>query len=245
MFQIFFFMSIIITIHKQEKEVHMQARRAARELALILFSQFDKKIIQYNQAEFEDIILKSVRTLTNNAIDELKVSVGAINAMKEYVDTYEAESPENLSRPMNANNIPVSLPMTSDLSGRLEELLNISEKVVLALEIAEMTALEHTGEVKSYVVQIANTYKDNSQEIDALIQKFAHGWDLDRLVKIDKDILRISIAELLFIEGVPIKVVVDEALELAKKYSTDDSSSFINGILGKVIEEKKSRDEDK
>lgn len=245
MFQIFFFMSIIITIHKQEKEVHMQARRAARELALILFSQFDKKIIQYNQAEFEDIILKSVRTLTNNAIDELKVSVGAINAMKEYVDTYEAESPENLSRPMNANNIPVSLPMTSDLSGRLEELLNISEKVVLALEIAEMTALEHTGEVKSYVVQIANTYKDNAQEIDALIQKFAHGWDLDRLVKIDKDILRISIAELLFIEGVPIKVVVDEALELAKKYSTDDSSSFINGILGKVIEEKKSRDEDK
>ena len=59
----------------------MQARRAARELALILFSQFDKKITQYNQTEFEDIILKSVRTLTNNAIDELKVSVGAINAM--------------------------------------------------------------------------------------------------------------------------------------------------------------------
>ena len=48
----------------------MQARRAARELALILFSQFDKKITQYNQAEFEDIILKSVRTLTNNAIDD-------------------------------------------------------------------------------------------------------------------------------------------------------------------------------
>lgn len=222
----------------------MQARRAARELALILFSQFDKKIIQYNQAEFEDIILKSVRTLTNNAIDELKVSVGAINAMKEYVDTYEAESPENLKRPMHANNIPVALPMTSDLSGRLEELLNISEKVVLALEIAEMTALEHTGEVKNYVVQIANTYKDNSKEIDSLIQKHAHGWDLDRLVKIDKDILRIAISELLFIKSAPVKVVVDEALELAKKYSTDDSSSFVNGILGKIIDEKKSRDEE-
>ena len=220
----------------------MQARRAARELALILFSQFDKKITQYNQTEFEDIILKSVRTLTNNAIDELKVSVGAINAMKEYVDTYEAESPENLKRPMHANNVPVPLPMTSDLSGRLlEELLNISEKVVLALEIAEMTALEHTGDVKSYVVQIATAYKEHAQEIDSLIQKYAHCWYLDRLVKIDKDILRIAIAELLFIEGVPVKVVVDEALELAKKYSTDDSSSFINGILGKVIDEKKDQ----
>lgn len=223
----------------------MQARRAARELALILFSQFDKKFAKYTQTEFEDIILKSVRTLTNNAIDELKVSVGAINAMKEYVDTYEAESPENLRRPLQANNVPVALPMTSDLSGRLEELLNISEKVVLALEIAEMTALEHTGDVKNYVVKIASTYKDNAQEVDALIQKFAHGWDIDRLVKIDKDILRIAITELLFIEGVPVKVVVDEALELAKKYSTDDSSSFINGILGKVVDEKKARDKEK
>lgn len=217
----------------------MQARRAARELTLILFSQFDKKFATYNQAEFEDIILKSVRTLTNNAIDELKVCVGSINAMKEYVDTYEAESETNLSRPMHAQNVPVPLPMTSDLSGRLEELLNISEKVVLALEIAEMTALEQTGDVKNYVLQIAASFKEHAAEVDSLIQKYAKGWDIDRLVKIDKDILRIAITELLFIEGVPSKVVVDEALELAKKYSTDDSASFINGILGKVIDENK------
>ena len=217
----------------------MQARRAARELALILFSQFDKKITQYNQAEFEDIILKSVRTLTNNALDELKVSVGAINAMKEYVDTYEAESPVNLSRPLQSNNIPVALPMTSDLSGRLDELLNICEKTVLALEIAEMTALEYKKKKKNYVIEIANTFKEHSAEVDGLISKFARGWDIDRLVKIDKDILRIAICELMYIESAPVKVVVDEALELAKKYSTDDSSSFINGILGKVIDEKK------
>lgn len=220
----------------------MQARRAARELALILFSQFDKKISQYTQTEFEDIILKSVRTLTNNAISDLKTSVGAIYEMKEFVDSYEAESPVNLNRPIQANNLPVALPMTSDLSGRLDELLNIAEKVVLALEIAEMTALEHTGEVKNYVITLANLYKENSQEIDSLIQKFAHGWDIDRLVKIDKDILRIAIAEMLYSEGVPVKVVIDEALELAKKYSTEDSSSFINGILGKVVEEKKARE---
>ena len=223
----------------------MQARRAARELALILFSQFDKKITQYNQAEFEDIILKSVRTLTNNSIEELKVSVGAINAMKEFVDNYEADSPINLERPIQASNVPVALPMTSDLSGRLDELLSISEKIVLALEIAEMTALEHTGEVKNYVLQIANTYKENCEEVDSFIKKFAHGWDIDRLVKIDKDILRISITELLFIAETPIKVVIDEALELAKKYSTDDSSSFINGILGKVVDERKARDKEK
>ena len=223
----------------------MQARRAARELALILFSQFDKKITQYNQTEFEDIILKSVRTLTNSSIDELKLSVGSINAMKEFVENYESDSPVNLQRPLQAKNVPVPLPMTSDLKNKLEELLGICEKVVLALEIAEMTALEHTGEVKNYVLKIANTYKEHGEEIDSFIKKFAKGWDIERLVKIDKDILRIAISELLFIDGVPVKVIIDEALELAKKYSTDDSASFINGILGKVVDEKKARDKEK
>ena len=56
------------------------------------------------------------------------------------------------------------------------------------------------------------------------------------MFKIDKDILRIAITELLFIKDAPVKVVIDEALELAKKYSTDESPSFINGILAKVVE---------
>ena len=94
--------------------------------------------------------------------------------MKEFVDNYEADSPINLQRPLNVNNVPVALPMTSDLSGRLDELLGICEKVVLALEIAEMTALENTGEVKNYVVQLASLYKENSDEIDSFIKKFAH-----------------------------------------------------------------------
>ena len=58
-----------------------------------------------------------------------------------------------------------------------------------------------------------------------------------KIVKIDKDILRIAITELLYVKEAPIKVVVDEAVELAKKYSTEDSSSFVNGILAKVIVE--------
>lgn len=218
----------------------MQARRAARELALILFSQFDKNAAKHTQTEFEDIVLKSVRTLTNNAVEELKVSLGSLYKMKEDIENYEADSETNLKRPLGVSNIPVPLPMTSDMAGRIDEMINIADKIVLALEIAEMTALEHTGEVKNYVFQIANAYKDHSMEIDAMIKKFAHGWDIDRLVKIDKDILRISIAELMYVEDVPMKVVIDEALELAKKYSTDDSSSFINGILGKVAEEVKA-----
>lgn len=70
-----------------------------------------------------------------------------------------------------------------------------------------------------------------------MIKRHAKNWDFQRLIKMDKDILRIAIVELLYMKDAPMKVVVDEALELAKKYSTDDSSAFINGVLAKIIVE--------
>ncbi len=213
----------------------MQARRAARELALILFSQLDKKITDYNTADFEDIVLKSVRILSNNALEELKLTTRSLVEMKDYIDTYEAEDESNLSRPIGAKNMPVPIPMTSEMSKNIENLLEVAEKAILGLEIAEFAVLEENDEVKNYVINIVETFKANCDTVDAEIKKYANGWDFSRLVKMDKDILRIAISELLYIKDAPVKVVVDEALELAKKYSTEDSSSFVNGILAKVI----------
>lgn len=213
----------------------MQARRAARELAFILFSQFDKKITNYSKDDLENIILKSVRILTSNASDELKIAVGALVDMKNRIDDYEAEHEINLNRPLEVANLPVPLPMTSDMSGRIEEMIEIAEKALLALEIAEFTTLESQNDVKNYAIKIAELFQKNHTDVDKYIQQYSKGWDIDRLVKMDKDILRIAIVELLYIKDAPMKVVVDEALELAKKYSTDDSSAFINGVLAKVI----------
>lgn len=212
----------------------MQARRAARELALILFSQMDT-IKNIDKTNFQDIVLKSVRTLTNNSTDELKTAANEILEMKDYINEYEANHPKNLERPIEVSDVPVPLPMTSDMQGRLDDLLNIAEKAMLALEIAEMAALSENASVKEYISKITTEFNAHKDEIDAQIKKFAFGWDINRLVKMDKDILRIAICELLFVQDAPVKVVIDEALELCKKYSTDDSSSFVNGILGKVV----------
>ena len=213
----------------------MQARRAARELAFILFSQFDKKITHYSKSDLEDIILKSVRILTSSATDELKIAVGGLVAMRDQIDNYEADAEVNLNRPIGVANIPVPIPMTSDMTGRINEMIDIAEKSLMALEIAEFTTLDSQSEVKDYAVSIAEYFQKNHEEVDNIIQKYAKNWDLGRLVKMDKDILRIAIVELLYMKDAPMKVIVDEALELAKKYSTDDSASFINGILAKVI----------
>lgn len=213
----------------------MQARRAARELAFILFSQFDKKITNYSREDLQDIILKSVRILTSSATEELKIALGGLVAMRNQIENYEADAEENLKRPIGAANIPVPIPMTSDMTGRINEMIDIAEKSMLALEIAEFTTLDSQHDVKNYAIQIADFFQKNHEEVDEIIQKYAKNWDLGRLVKMDKDILRIAIVELLYIKDAPMKVVVDEALELAKKYSTDDSAAFINGVLAKVI----------
>ena len=215
----------------------MQARRAARELALILFSQFEKEITHYSKRDFEDIMLKSVRILSNSASEELKLTVGSLIDIKEFLDTYEAEHATNLSRPLGAKNKPVQIPMTDEMITKVDTMIDVAEKAILALEIAEFTTLENQSEVKDYASEIAEEYKNHHEAIDAQIQKYSKGWDISRLVKMDKDILRIAITELLYTKGAPVKVVVDEAVELAKKYSTEDSSSFVNGILAKVIVE--------
>ena len=215
----------------------MQARRAARELALILFSQLENEITKYSKKDFEDIMVKSVRILSNSAMEELNLTVGSLIDIKESLSSYEAEHESNLSRPMGAKNKPVQIPMTDEMIGKVDIMLDVAEKAIFALEIAEFTTLENQSEVKNYTIEIAEQFKINNKTIDNEIQKYSNGWDISRLVKIDKDILRIAITELLFTKGAPIKVIVDEAVELAKKYSTDDSSSFVNGILAKVIVE--------
>lgn len=213
----------------------MQARRAARELAFILFSQFDEKTANYTKENMDDIIIKSIRLLISNANDELKTSLGTLIDMKNRVEDYEAEHETNLNRPIGASNIAVPIVMTSDMLSKINSMIDVAEKAILGLEIAEFTVLESQTEVKDFALKIAQTYRDNKENVDDIIKKYSIGWDFDRLVKMDKDILRIAISELLYIKEAPMKVVIDEALELAKKYSTDDSASFINGILAKVI----------
>ena len=216
----------------------MQARRASRELAFILLSQFDKKVEKYSRENLDDMIVKSIRLLLSSASDDLKLSLGVLNDMKNRIDDYEAEHEINLNRPMGASNISVPVVMSSEIAQRITDMIEVAEKAMLGLEIAEFCALDSQQEVKDYALNIIQSYQKYQSDVDSLIKDYSKGWDFDRLVKMDKDTLRIAITELLYIKETPVKVVCDEAVELAKKYSTDDSSSFVNGILAKVITEK-------
>lgn len=77
------------------------------------------------------------------------------------------------------------------------------------------------------------------ETIDGIISKYSKEWDISRFSNVDRNILRMAIYEMLFIESIPEKVSINEAIELSKLYSTEDAYKFINGLLAQVIKEKK------
>lgn len=109
-----------------------------------------------------------------------------------------------------------------------------------AAEVAESRTLiaEANPDVtplNPYTVTVARGVTDHAAHIDDLISAHLQGWTLDRLPAVDRAILRVAVWELLHATDVPEPVAVDEAVELAKHLSTDDSPGFVNGVLGQVM----------
>ena len=90
----------------------------------------------------------------------------------------------------------------------------------------------------AYAREVLQGIEAHQPEIDQLIRERAEGWRLERLHSVDRNILRLAIYELLYREDVPPEVAIDEAIELAKKYGTERSPAFINGILDRIYKEK-------
>ena len=89
--------------------------------------------------------------------------------------------------------------------------------------------------VPEHTVRLVEGVAEHAARIDALIDAHASNWSLDRLPDVDRAILRMAVFELLWADDVPDAVVIDEAVELAKMLSTDDSPAYVNGVLGAII----------
>ena len=92
-------------------------------------------------------------------------------------------------------------------------------------------------DVANFMKELVVSLIDKMEEIDEIIQKYSDHWILDRMTVIDRNILRMGTCELLFNFSTPPKVVINEAIDIAKKYGNEDSPEFINGILDKVYNE--------
>lgn len=94
--------------------------------------------------------------------------------------------------------------------------------------------IDEDDAVKRFAREIVKKTLDNINVIDSAIRKAAEHWSMERMAIIDRNILRSATCELLFRSDIPPSVIINEAIEIAKKYSTEESAPFINGILDKI-----------
>ncbi len=99
--------------------------------------------------------------------------------------------------------------------------------------------LQKQPESFSFAKQLILKVIDFNKELDSLIRQRVEHWEFNRLAIIDKIILRMSICELLYFEDIPPKVTINEAIEIARSFSTDKSDKFVNGVLDSILEDLK------
>ena len=102
----------------------------------------------------------------------------------------------------------------------------VAERLLSETNLSELNS--------EFVRELVNGTIKNKDEIDRNIKKFAPAWPVDQIAIVDRNILRLAIFEILFDNKVPVKVAVNEAVELAKTFGSDNSAKFVNGVLGSV-----------
>jgi N utilization substance protein B len=86
-----------------------------------------------------------------------------------------------------------------------------------------------------FVDQLVQGVRAHIEELDGLLGRFAEHWSLERMAVVDRNVLRCALYELLYLDDIPAKVTINEAIEIAKRYGSQESGAFVNGILDRIV----------
>ena len=134
------------------------------------------------------------------------------------------------ARDISFKYIYASLYGECNLEDTLESIITVTDDDVKNLDKEE----------RKYFDNVVFGIKENKDKIDEIILSKLKNWSIDRIFKIDLAILRLAVYEIMYMDSIPPKVTVNEAVELAKKYGNDSSYNFVNGVLREVIKVKES-----
>ena len=203
----------------------MQARRIARELALLGMSQLPDKPQKLEGQQLNELLLLAVRTLTAEAHDSL--------------ETAAAELKRGSNRLMESETRSVDVQSARSM---VEEAIELTQTTInrlgTALDLPEFIQLTNQEAAQEYALQLLTSVNHHRVEVDTQLEQAMVAWQLKRLARIDRDILRLAMVEILFLE-LPVRIAINEAVELAKRYSGDEGYRFINGVMRRVTDQLK------
>jgi N utilization substance protein B len=212
----------------------MQRRKPqqiARELALLSLSQLPVNPKKLEKLQDEQIVAKlvlgAVRTLTIEVQDTLNNAAGELQRSNDRLLTSQTRASDlNTARTM----LQEAITYTQTAINQLGTAVDFPELIQLA---------NQDKEVRNYAKALVITVDENRSDIDKIIKISLVDWQVTRLAQIDRDILQIAIAEIEFM-GVHPSIAINEAVELAKRYSGDEGHRFINGVLRRVVDQKQT-----
>lgn len=120
----------------------------------------------------------------------------------------------------------------------LDILFECDARDVMPLELLAERVAAGDPPVNEYTVLLVRGVAENIARIDDLLTAYSQGWTLERMPAVDRNVLRIGVFEILYVEDVPDAVAVSEAMNLVRDLSTDESPAFVNGVLGNIVRNK-------
>lgn len=198
----------------------MNARHVAREMALLSLHQL------WNagpDTDLQSLIEQAVRFLMTECQDSLRKAAELFN-----------QGHDRLLESSLRDEVTAAADLLSEAFSHGEKALTLVDQ---AIDWPLMLTLASHDEVRKYALHLIKLVNDHKPAIDALLDKEMTGWTVERLHSMDRDVLRLAIAELMYEGGVPIEVGLDEAVEMAKRFGSEESGGFVNGVLKKVLPE--------
>ena len=199
-----------------------KARETARELALLGISQLPANPELLEAKKLQDVLLAAIRALTTEVQESLEAAASEV----------QRSSDKLLASEIRAADIQSSRAMVREAVELAQTAIN---RLGSAMEFPELIQLANQQDVRTYALQILTKVSANRVQIDELLSEALVDWQIERLARIDRDIMRIAIAEILYLDLAE-QVSVSEAVQLAKRYSGDEGHPFTNGVLRRVVD---------
>lgn len=224
---------IIVGFATGIRSLFMKAQTIARELALLALPQLSKAQKKLAQAQLpelqltlEEMMLKAIVTLREETHEALESATAELQRSNDRL----------LNSQTRASDVNAARVMTQEAVELVQTAIN---RLGQALEMPELINHFNRPDVRSYALQLLVKTTAQTADIDTLLSKSIVDWQLSRLPKIDLDILRLAVAEIVYL-GLEERIAINEAIELAKRYSDDQGRKLINGVLRRVTEQLKS-----
>lgn len=214
----------------------LNARRAARELALFCLLQPERLQPDGAIQDVPAAMHSLVRLMVDEAEDHLHTAVTDLQSVYNALQEVAWDHPDNTHSGLDAPVVAVPLPKTDATRHMIERCLKAAELVQASMTIPVLKVHMQNPDTVMHAKTLVQLVQQNAAALDYRLDQCMDEWRMERLFRLDACLMRMALAEMMLVPRVDVGVSINEAVELAKQYSSQDSYKLINGVLGKAAQ---------